>query len=98
MAKNVHKVRCPCCRELIRIDTSGGRIVVEAEEPTAPTAELTDLVDAQKGEKSRLGDAFDQAARAQDRQAGEFDDMFSSAVEEAKKDKDKKPHSPFDLD
>lgn len=98
MAKNVHKVRCPCCRELLRIDTSGGKIVVEAGESKAPDSGLDDLLDAQKSEKGRLGDAFDQAARAQDTQTGEFDDMFSSALDEAKKDKDKKPRNPFDLD
>lgn len=97
MVKDLHRFRCPCCRENLEFDARSKKVRALKVDITEEK-KLDQLMEQQRDEGSRLGDAFSDAAQAQGTQANKFDDMFSKAFEEAKKDKDKKPRSPFDLD
>jgi len=97
MVKDLHRFRCPCCRENIEFDARSKKARA-LKVDTTDENKLDELMGRQKGEDKRLGDAFSDAAQAQGGQADKFDDMFSQALEDSKNDEDKKPHNPFDLD
>lgn len=95
--KDLHRFRCPCCRENIEFDARSKKARA-LKVDTTDENKLKELMDQQQGEDQRLGDAFTDAAQAQRGQVDKFDDMFSQALEDSKDDEDKKPHNPFDLD
>ncbi len=97
MVKDLHRFRCPCCRESLEFDARSKKARALRVD-TGDENKLDELMGQQRSEDERLGDAFLDAAKAQGSQADQLDDMFSQAFEEAKKDDDKKPRSPFDLD
>ena len=101
MTQDTRRFRCPCCHKRLEFETSSGEVreVDTSEEaPKRSKKELEQLVDKQKREVERLGDAFERATDDTLSQADKFDDLFKDALDAAKKDKDKKPRSPFDLD
>ncbi len=99
--KDVHRFRCPCCKKRLEFDTESRKVrevQAEKDDEGPDGAQLDQLLDQQKKDSERLGDAFEQATRDTATQADKFDDMFDSALDEAKKDKDEKPPNPFDFD
>jgi len=97
MVKDLHRFRCPCCRENLEFDARSNKVRA-LKVDISDENKLDELMGQQRGEGQRLGDAFSDAAKAQSGQADSFDDMFSKALEEAKEDEDDKPRNPFDLD
>ena len=101
MVKDVHRFRCPCCNKRLEFDAKSRKVrevQVEKDGDGSDGAEMDRLLEQQKRDSDRLGDAFEQATRDAAIQADKFDDMFDSALDEAKKDKDEKPPNPFDFD
>ncbi|VAX14749.1 hypothetical protein MNBD_NITROSPINAE04-1176 [hydrothermal vent metagenome] len=94
------KIKCPCCDSILFIDRITGRII-ETRKP---------LVEQSSGD--RLADAFTKTRQDKEKRSAVFDDMaenlekkkklseelFKSSLEDAKKDKNEKPHSIFDAD
>ena len=101
MAQDTRRFRCPCCHKQLEFETSSGEVreVDKSSEATKRSQkEIDSLVDQQKHEAERLGDAFGRATDDALTQADKFDDLFKDALDAAKKDKDKKPRRPFDLE
>ena len=101
MVDNTLRFRCPCCHKRLEFETSSGEVreVDTSEEaPKRSKKELDGMVEQQKQEANRLGDAFSRATEDTMTQADKFDDLFNDALDAAKKDKDEKPRTPFDLD
>ncbi len=99
MAQDTHRFRCPCCHKQLEFETSTGEVREVDKRKDAQKRskkEMDGLVERQKHEGERLGDAFTRATDDARDQAGKFDDMFKDALDAAKKDKDKKPRNPFD--
>lgn len=94
------RVTCPCCKSILIIDRIGGKIL-ETRKP---------LVEDSTGD--RLDDAFKKQEIDREKRDAVFSDMkgelekrkkmseeiFKASLEDAKKDKDVKPDSIFDLD
>jgi hypothetical protein len=94
------KIKCPCCESLLFVDRVSGKII-ETRKP---------LVEHSTG--NRLDDAFQKNREDKESRSSIFDDMadnlakkkklseelFKSSLEDAKKDKNEKPHSIFDAD
>lgn len=94
------KIKCPCCESLLFVDRVSGKII-ETRKP---------LVEQSTG--NRLDDAFKKNIVDKESRSSIFDDMadnlakkkklseelFKASLEDAKKDKDAKPHSIFDAD
>jgi hypothetical protein len=101
MAEDTVRFRCPCCHKQLEFDRETGKareIDAKAEAPTLPAGEMQSLIEKQAKDGERLGDAFSRATQDTLHQADKFDALFDSALEDAKKDKDKKPTNPFDMD
>ena len=97
MVKDLHRFRCPSCRESLEFDARSKKARA-LKVDTSDENKLDELMGQQQNEDQRLGDAFSDAAKAQSGQADKFDDMLSQAMEDAKDDEDLKPRNPFDLD
>jgi hypothetical protein len=97
MVKDLYRFRCPCCRENLEFDARSKKARA-LKVDTSDENKLDELMDKQQTEADRLGDAFSDAAQAQGSHADKFDDIFTKAFDDAKKDKDKKPQNPFDLE
>lgn len=98
MPKYLLTISCPCCKKRIEVDTRSGKArsleIAEADRE----GHLDALVDQQRREEHRLGDAFSQAAEAEKAKQKGFDDLFERSLEEAKDDDETRPRNPFDLD
>ena len=98
MARHLFTFPCPCCDKLIEVDTRTGKARAARAEEAKGGRDLDSLLSAQQRESDRLGALFD---GARDREAGDADHLqrqLERAKEEAKKDKDERPPSIFDLD
>ena len=98
MAKHIFQFPCPCCGKRVELNVRNGKARAVSIEESKKVKELESLVDDQRHEGKRLGSVFDEAQVDQSRQAERLDELFSQASEEAKKDKDKKPFNPFDME
>ena len=101
MAQDTDRFRCPCCHKQLELDRATGRVrevAAEAEAPKRAGEDMDALIAKQTDESERIGDAFARATKDALHQADKFDELFDSALEQAKKDKDKKSRNPFDLD
>ncbi len=98
MAKNVFVFKCPCCGKDIEVDTRSGTIRALKFEDSAHGKSLDKLVVDQKHESDRLEGMLDKASGSLTGDKKRLDDLFGDALEQAKKDKDKKPRNPFDLE
>jgi len=98
MSSTLFTFPCPCCGKMVEVDTRSGKArAVRADEAKGGRS-LDDLLAAQKKDQQRLTDLFASAKDQQARQQEALDEKLRRAKEEAKKDKDEKPRSPFDLD
>lgn len=98
MAATVFTFPCPCCGKMVEVDTRSGKArAVRADEAKGGRS-LDDLLASQKKDQQRLTDLFASAKDQQARQQDALDEKLRRAKEEAKKDKDDKPRSPFNLD
>ena len=93
MADPLLKLRCPCCKKPIEVDTRTGR----ARALSTAERGLDDLIDAHKVESERLGDLFDSAREQHGREGDRLDDLFRKARDETKGDEGKPPR-PIDFD
>jgi hypothetical protein len=98
MPKHVFPFVCPCCGKELELDTRSGHVRAAKVEDARGGKGLDDLLADQKAEGKRLHGAFSSAADEQRRQKDTLEDLFSDAKERAKKDKDRRPLNPFDLD
>lgn len=101
MAKDPHRFRCPCCHEQLEFDEETGiarELDARAAAPKRAESAMTELIEAQTKDAERRSDAFSRATEDTLRHADGFDALFDSALEDAKKDEDKKPRNPFDMD
>lgn len=99
MAQDTRRFHCPCCHKQLEFETSTGEVREVDKRKDAQKRsekEMDSMVEQQKHEVERLGDAFARATDDARNQAGGFDDLFKDALDAAKKDKDKKPRNPFD--
>jgi hypothetical protein len=93
-----HELICPCCATKLTVDAATGEILAEERPKMDAKQSFDDAMNQVKGGAKRREDAFEKAFdRTQN-----LDDLLSKKFEEAKKkadkDKDKKPHRPFDFD
>lgn len=98
MVDKIIQFKCPCCHKKLQLDTETKRAQAVKFEAKTDGVEIDRLMDKQNQRNRQLGDMFDQAQSAERKRDNEFDDIFSNAVEDAKKHKDDKPNRPFDLD
>lgn len=98
MAQTVFTFACPCCNKSIEVDTRSGKARAVRADEAKGGRNLDDLLAAQKRDQQRLTDLFDSAQDDQAKQGEALDAKLRRAKEEAKKDKDTKPRTPFDLD
>jgi hypothetical protein len=91
-------VVCPCCGTKLVVDAESGEILAEERPKVDPKKSFEKAIDQVRGGAKKREDAF---SKAFDRTQN-LDDLLGKKFEEAKKkaekDKDKKPHRPFDLD
>ncbi len=89
---------CPCCETRLVVDAKTGDILSEERPKPKPTKSFEQAVtDVESGSQRReelFAKAFDQTKRLEDL----LDKKFQEAREKAKRDKSKKPRTPFDLD
>ena len=95
MVNDVRRFRCPCCHKPLEIETRSGRVRAIT---VAPGEDVDALLEKHKQESERLGDAFERAAKDVATQKDKFDDLFNSALDDAKQNPDEKPRNPFELD
>ncbi len=98
MAKHIFQFPCPCCGKRVELNVRNGKARAVKFEESKKGKDLDGLVEDQRHEGTRLGSVFDEARGDQSRQAERMDELFDQATEDAKKDKDKKPFNPFDLE
>ena len=98
MVDKIIQFKCPCCHKKLQLDTETKRAQAVKFEAKTDGAELDRLIDDQTKQSQQRGDFFDQAQSAERKRDNEFDDLFSNAIDDAKKHKDDKPNRPFDLD
>lgn len=98
MSASLFTFPCPCCGKLIEVDTRSGKARAVRAEEAKGGRNLDDLLAAQKKDQQRLADLFSSAKDQQAKQQEALDEKLRRAKEEAKKDKDDKPRTPFDLD
>ena len=78
MVKDLHRFRCPCCKESLEFDARSKKVrhlKVDIQDEN----KLNELMDAQREESERLGDAFSLAAKAQGQHKGALEDLFDQA-------------------
>ncbi len=98
MPNHLFTFPCPCCNKMIEVDTRSGKARAVRAEESKQAGALDDLLASQKQDQRRLDDIFRTAKGSVARSADELDAKLQRAKEEAKKDKDEKPRTPFDLD
>ncbi len=98
MAKYIFQFPCPCCGKRVELNVRNGKARAVKFEESKKGKDLDGLVEDQRHEGTRLGSVFDEAREDQSHQAEHLDELFDQATEDAKKDKDKKPFNPFDLE
>ncbi|HRZ87067.1 MAG TPA: hypothetical protein P5287_04555 [bacterium] len=96
-------VTCPCCRELLEVDSEDGKVVKHHKSVVAEKAGsadlLTDIIHDVKSKDEKLDSQFRDARERERDKSKTLDDAFKKSVEKAKQDKDiKPPVRPFDLD
>lgn len=94
------KIKCPCCDSLIFVDRISGRII-ETRKPLVEESSGNRLVDAfekNKLDKEKRSAVFDDMADNLRKKKKLSEELFKSSLEDAKKDKNVKPHSIFDAD
>ena len=98
MPNHLFTFPCPCCNKMIEVDTRSGKSRAVRAEESRKAGALDDLLQAQKADQQRLDDVFRSAKGSVARAADDLDAKLLRAKEEAKKDKDTRPRTPFDLD
>lgn len=98
MPKDVFRFSCPCCGKAIEVETRSGRARAVDPAEKRGGGDLDQLVQKQQQEQQRLDDVFSRAQQQQQKQREHLDQLLQKAREEAKKDKDARPPSPFDLE
>lgn len=98
MKKSVFMFPCPCCGRSVEVDTRTGKARAVRPSEAKGKGDLDQLLDAHKRESDRLDDLFTSAKDRQQSDADHLEQQLRRAKEEAKKDKDERPPSPFDLD
>ena len=101
MAKHMFVFQCPCCHKDIEFDTrsrTARAVNLEDIQKAQGGKNLDRLVADQKHEGERLADTFGQAADAVKGDTERLDSLFSDALDQAKKEPNKKPPNPFDLE
>jgi hypothetical protein len=97
MPKDVFAFRCPCCSKHIEVNVRSGKARAAKPQDADQNKDIDTLLDVQKTEQERLGSAFDEAQRDQQRNRDRLRKLFESAKEDAKDD-ETKPTNPFDLE
>jgi hypothetical protein len=91
-------VVCTCCGTKLTVDAESGEILAEERPKVDTEKSFEKAMDKVRGGAKKRADAF---SKAFDRTQN-LDDVLTKKFEEAKKkadkDKDEKPHRPFDLD
>jgi uncharacterized Zn finger protein (UPF0148 family) len=98
MAESVFTFSCPCCGKLVEIDTRSGRARAARPEEAKGGRDLDSLLKGHAKEQERLADMFRSAKDQQASEAERLAKQLERAKHEAKKDKDERPPSIFDLD
>ena len=98
MAKNLFTFPCPCCDKLIEVDTRSGKARAARPDEATGGRDLDSLLSKHKQEADRLDALFDSARDDQADEGDRLQQQLDRAKKEAKKDKDERPPSPFDLD
>ena len=97
MLKDLFQFKCPCCGKLVEIDTRSG--IARAVKVEDQGKDLDSMLNESKREAERLDAFFHQAKTQQKKQGENLEKLFGDAIEDAKKDPDKKkPRNPFDLE
>lgn len=97
MPNHVFHFACPCCGKDVELDIRSGKArAVNPNEKKGKDFET--LVDEQQHASERFDAMLGEAKRDQDKQAQQLDSIFKQAAEKAKRDKDKRPNNPFDLE
>lgn len=98
MKKSLFTFPCPCCGRQVEVDTRSGKARAVRPEETKGKGDLDQLLDAHSRESQRLDKLFGDAKHGQASDRDRLEEQLRRAKEEAKKDKDERPPSIFDLD
>ena len=94
------KIKCPCCDSLLFVDRVSGRIS-ETRKPLVENSSgnrLDDAFEKNRLDKEKGSAIFDNMAVNLEQKKKLSEELFKSSLEDAKKDKNVKPHSIFDAD
>lgn len=99
MLKDLFQFKCPCCGRQIEIDTRSGLARAVRVEDMQGGKDLDAMAEEGKREAARLDAFFHKAKDQQKRQGEHLEKLFGDAIEDVKKDPDKKkPRNPFDME
>ena len=96
--KDFYTFDCPCCGKRIEFDPRNERARAARPKEEKKPKDLDALLGQQQGERRRLDSEFGDAIDAQRKQKKTLEELFESAKEKAKEDKDTRPHRPYDLE